>query len=61
MVTKFKKFDIPSGARNPYYSKDVNGGTIDLKDVTNVKILSKRHLSKKQSDTIKMFAKKSYK
>ena len=61
MVTKFKEFDVPSGVRNQYYSKNVNGGKIDLKDATNVKIVSKRHLSKKQSDTIKLFARKSYK
>ena len=37
------------------------GGKIDLKDETNVKVISNRHLSKKQSDKIKLFARKSYK
>ena len=60
-VMKFKEFDVPSGVRNQYYSKNVQGGKIDLKDETNVKVISNRHLSKKQSDKIKLFANKLYK
>ncbi|MBE5764015.1 MAG: hypothetical protein E7339_00235 [Clostridiales bacterium] len=55
MVTKFKEFDVPSGVRNQYYFKNVSGGKIDLKD-KNVIYISKRHLSKKQSEKIKLFA-----
>ena len=61
MVTKFKEFDVPSGVRNQYYSKNVSGGKIDLKDKSNVKFVSNRYLNKKQSNKIKMFAKKKYK
>ena len=61
MVTKFKEFDVPSGVRNQYYNKNIHGGKIDLKDKSNVKLVSKRHLSKKQSDKIKLFANKIYK
>ena len=61
MVTKFKEFDVPSGVRNQYYNKNVNGGKINLNDKSNVKLVSKRHLSKKQSDKIKLFANKIYK
>lgn len=61
MVTKFKEFDVPSGVRNQYYNKNVNGGKINLNDKSNVKLVSKRHLNKKQSDKIKLFANKPYK
>lgn len=60
MVAKFKEFDVPSGVRNQYYSKNINGGKIDLKDRDNVFIVSKRHLNKKQSDKIKSFAYKPH-
>lgn len=60
MVTKFKEFDVPSGVRNQYYTKNINGGKIDLKDKENVVKVEKRHLSKKQADKIKLFAKKIY-
>ena len=61
MITKFKEFDVPSGVRNQYYSKNVNGGKINLNDKSNVKLVSNRHLSKKQSDKIKLFAKRKHK
>ena len=51
---------MPTGVQNYYYSKNIRGGKIDLKDKTNVKVISNRHLSKKQSDKIKLFARKSY-
>ena len=60
MVTKFKEFDVPSGVRNQYYNKNVNGGKIDLKD-KNVTYIAKQHLTKKQSDKIKLFANKLHK
>ena len=60
MVTKFKEFDVPSGVKNYYYSKNVKGNKINLKDNSNVKFVSSRYLSKIQSDKIKKFAKKNY-
>ena len=61
MVTKFKEFDVPSGVRNQFYCKNVNGGKIDLKDKNNVVKVGKRYLSKKQSSQIKNFANKPFK
>ena len=61
LVTKFKEFDVPSGVRNQYYNKNINGGKINLNDKSNVKLVSNRHLNKKQSDKIKLFANKPYK
>lgn len=61
MITKFKKFDVPSGVRNQYYNKNVNGGKIDLNDKINVVKVGKRYLSKKQSSQIKNFANKTFK
>ena len=61
MVTKFKEFDVPSGVRNQYYNKNVNGAKINLNDKSNVKLVSKRHLNKKQSNLIKLFANKLHK
>ena len=58
-IMKFKEFDVPSGVRNQYYSSNVRGQAIDLHD-KNVLSISKRHLSKYQSDTIKAFAKKPH-
>lgn len=60
MVTKFKEFDVPSGVRNQYYNKNINGGKIDLKD-KNVIYVAKNHLNKKQSNCIKLFANKPHK
>ena len=42
MVTKFKEFDVPSGVRNQYYNKNINGSKIDLNDKSNVKFVSNR-------------------
>ena len=60
LVMKFKEFDIPSGVKNSYFSKTLSGGKINLKhkDVISV---SKRYLSKFQSNKIKRFAKRSEK
>lgn len=60
MVMKFNGFDVPSGVRNQYYFKDVNGQNICLKN-KNVLHVSKNHLKKKQSDKIRLFAKKPHK
>ena len=59
-VTKFKEFEVPTGVQNYYYSKNVSGGKIDIKDKKNVFVFGKRHLSKKQSAFLKSFAKKDY-
>ena len=61
MVTKFKEFDVPSGVKKDCYYKTIDGGKINLKDKSNVKFISNRHLNKKQSDKIKLFANKRYK
>ena len=59
MIAKFKEFDTPSGVRNYYFSTNINGGKINLKD-KNVKFYSNRYLPKKQSAKIKKFATKKY-
>lgn len=60
MVTKFKEFDVPSGVRNVFYSKNISGGKIDLTDRANVVKVEKRYLSKQQSSKIKSFAKVNF-
>lgn len=60
LVTKFKEFDVPSGVQNYYYSKNINGDKIDVKDRCNVFKFGKNHLSTKQSNLLKSFAKKDY-
>ncbi len=59
-IEKFREFDVPSGVKNYYYSRNTSGGKIDLKDKVNVVNVSKRYLSKTQSNRIKNFAKKNY-
>lgn len=61
MITKFKEFDTPTGVRNQYYNKNINGSKIDLNDKVNVVKVSKRFLPKKQSTQIKNFANKLFK
>ena len=58
MVMKFKEFDVPSGVKNSYFDKNIQGKKIDLKDKSNVKFISQRYLKKVQSDRIKNFAKR---
>ena len=60
MVEKFKEFNVPTGVQNYYYSRNINGGKIDLQDKSNVVKVSTRYLSKKQSSKIKSFARKNY-
>ena len=55
MVSKFKEFDTPTGVKNYYYSKNINGNKINLKDIEVVKV-SKKFLPKLQADKIKKFA-----
>lgn len=59
-VTKFKEFEVPTGVQNYYYSKNINGGKIDVKDKKHVFVFGKNHLPKKQSAFLKSFAKKDY-
>lgn len=55
---KFNEFEVPSGVKNSFFSKNIKGGKINLNDSKNVKVISKRHLLKSQSDRIKAFAKR---
>lgn len=59
MVTRFKEFDTPTGVKNYYYTKNIYGKDINLKDNDVVKV-NKRYIPKRQSDTIKRFAYKNY-
>lgn len=61
MKMKFNEFEVPSGVKNSYFDKNSLGGKIDLKDKNNVTLISPKHLSKKQSDKIKNFAKRKEK
>ena len=56
LVENFKEFDVPSGVKNSYFYKNINGQKIDLKYFKNVSFVSSRYLSKKQSNKIKRFA-----
>ena len=53
-VEKLKEFDVPSGVHKMVYETDVNGNKIILKN-ENVRYISKRYLSKKQSERIKKY------
>ena len=54
-IEKFKEFDVPSGVRNHYYDKNVDGKKIDILDRNNI-VVGQRYLTKKQSERIKRFA-----
>lgn len=56
-IEKFKEFDVPSGVKNKYYSRNIKGGKINLQDKDVISV-SNRYLSKKQADRIKSFATK---
>ena len=57
-IIKLKEFDVPSGVRIDVYKTNANGEKIDLNDRKNVRFISKRYLSKKQSlDVIKYLKK----
>ncbi len=53
-VEKFKEFDVPSGIKKEIYETDVNGKDISLNN-KHVRYVSKRFLSKTQSNRIKKF------
>ena len=55
---KFKEFEVPSGVKNSYFEKDVNGKPLNWKNKKDVSAVSKRYLSKLQSNKIKAFAKR---
>lgn len=59
-IEKFKEFDTPTGVKNSYYSKDIKGQKINLNNA-DVVAVSKRYLSKKQSNRIKAFAQRKEK
>lgn len=59
-IEKFKEFDVQSGVWNYYYSENVNGDKINLKDPDIVRV-GTRYLPKKQSDRLKSFSKYDYK
>lgn len=58
-IEKFKEFDVPTGVKNYYYSRDVDGNKINLKNPDVVKV-SKRYLTKSQANRVKNFAYKNY-
>lgn len=60
LVEKFKEFDVPSGVRNQYYNRDVNGNKINLKN-NNVFKNSNRFLKHDQAERIRKFAKYKHK
>lgn len=53
----FNEFETPSGVKNSFFDQNISGGKIDLSD-KNVIAITQRHLSKKQSNQIKNFAKR---
>lgn len=57
MKTKLPNFETPSGVDNKFYSRNINGGNIDLKS-KDILSISKRHLPAKQAKSIIGFAKK---
>lgn len=60
MSERFKEFkDVPSGVRNGYISRDINGNKIKLTN-PNVVRVSKRYLPKSQAERIKRFARKDF-
>ena len=58
-LEKFKDFEVPSGVQNYYYSKNINGGKIDLK-AAEVVYVPKKHIDKLQAQRIIQFAKNNY-
>lgn len=54
-IEKFKEFDVPSGVKRQIYHSNAKGGAIDMKDGRFIIKITKRHLSKKQSERIKRF------
>lgn len=59
-VEKFKEFDTPTGVKNSYFNRNIKGNKINLKDKDIISV-TKRHLSKVQSNRIKAFAKRKEK
>lgn len=58
IVEKLKEFEVPTGIKKDVYNNNTSGGPIDLTDKENVRFVSKRYLSSKQSNRIKNFVKK---
>ncbi len=59
-IEKFKEFDAPSGVQNYFYSRNTKNNKINLNDKSSVRLISKRYLSKNQSNRIKAFARNDY-
>ena len=55
MKVRFPNCELPSGVQRFYYSKNVNGEKINIKD-KSVTFISNRHLPKRISSKIKSFA-----
>ncbi len=58
-LEKFKDFEVPSGVKNYYYSKNINGDSINIRDRTNV-VIGKRKIDSEQAKRIIAFAKNNY-
>lgn len=65
MPVKLPNVEFPSGVNNSYYSKDVNGNPIDLKQIKAKDVPGKTkkatYVSKPLADKITAFAKKKHK
>ena len=65
LMVKLPNVDMPSGVKNEYFSKDVDGNAIDLAKVKAQNIKSKSgkatYVRKPMADKIKAFAKKRHK
>ncbi len=65
LMVKLPNVDMPSGVKNEYFSKDVNGNDIDLAKVKAKDVKSKSgkatYLCKPLADKIKAFAQKRLK
>lgn len=59
IVEKFKEFDVPSGVHKHYYSTDINGNKLNLKN-NNIEKLFNSYVNKKQSKRIINFADRRY-
>lgn len=58
-LEKFKEFDVPSGVKNYFYSRNINGDRINLSDDAVIEV-GKRYISKSQASRIKRFSKINY-
>jgi len=59
IIEKFKEFKVPSGVHKHYYSTDINGNKLNLKN-DNIEKLFNSYVNKKQSKRIINFADRRY-